>query len=77
MRFWIKVPKNERTVKTKALLDSGATHSFISDELVNELGIHRHPLPKPVIVKNADGTENVEGRVTHRVLLPFIMNKKI
>lgn len=40
MRFWIKVLKNERTVETKALLDSGATHSFISDDLVNELGIH-------------------------------------
>jgi len=49
----------------KALLDSGATKSFIHPRLMKEIKLNRNCLTKPRKVKNIDGTLNKAGAVTH------------
>ncbi len=56
--------KKERATK-RALLDSGATESFIHPRLIKEAKLKRNPLTKPRKVKNIDGTLNKAGVVTH------------
>ena len=56
--------KKERATK-KALLDSGATESFIHPRLVEGVKLKRNPLVKPRKVKNINGTLNKAGAVTH------------
>ena len=48
----------------KALLDTGATGSVIDDRVVDRLGLRRKPLPKPIPVRNADGSKNRIGPIT-------------
>lgn len=56
MKYWIKIPKSARIIKTKVLLDCGATHMFINGEYVEELGLKKRKLLREIIVYNADGT---------------------
>ncbi len=56
--------KKERATK-KALLDSGATESFIHPRLIKEAKLKKNPLVKPRKVKNVNGTLNKAGAVTH------------
>jgi len=56
--------QKERATK-KALLDSGATKSFIHPKLIKELKLKKNHLIKPRKVKNIDGTLNKAGAVTH------------
>jgi len=56
--------KKERATK-KALLDSGATESFIHPRLIKEAKLKKNPLTKPRKVKNVDRTLNKAGAVTH------------
>jgi len=56
--------KKERATKN-ALLDSGATESFIHPRLIKEAKQKKNPLRKPRKVKNIDGTLNKAGAVTH------------
>ncbi len=72
----IKVPillytQKEQATK-KALLDSGATESFIHPKLMKELTLKRNHLIKPRKVKNVDGTLNKAGAVTH--MMTFKVN---
>lgn len=71
MKYWIKIPKSDQIVETKALLDCGATHMFIDADYVEELGLRKRRLPRDIIVYNADGTWNKEGKITHYVALFF------
>ena len=54
----------ERTVKTKALLDTGAGGKFIDQNFVLAHGIRTHKLEKPITVYNVDGTKNKTGTIT-------------
>ena len=54
----------ERTVKTKALLDTGAGGKFIDQNFVLEKGIRTRKLEKPITVYNVDGTKNKTGTIT-------------
>ena len=47
-----------------ALVDSGATESFISPSLVDHFSIPIQPIPTPRTVRNIDGTKNKIGQVT-------------
>ncbi len=53
----------ERVIE-KALLDSGATESFIHPWLVKQLTLATYQLKKPRQVRNMDGTNNQQGKVT-------------
>ena len=55
----------DKPVETLALLDSGAGNNFIDSRLVDQWKLIKKPLDKPITVKNADGTENERGKITH------------
>ncbi len=59
--------KKERATK-KALLDSGATESFIHPRLIKEAKLKKNPLMKLRKVKNVNGTLNKAGAVTHMTM---------
>jgi hypothetical protein len=47
------------------LLDSGCTNSTINATVVEKYQLATIPLAKPIGVKNADGTPNMAGMITH------------
>jgi len=49
--------------EVNALIDSGATESFISPDLVEHYQIPTRTIPKPRTIRNVDGTENKQGKV--------------
>jgi hypothetical protein len=63
-----------RSINKTALVDSGATSNFINWRLVLRHKITTVPLPQPVIVRNVDNSENVLGKVTHKVFLAMNIN---
>jgi hypothetical protein len=62
----LKTVDTHAMINVKALLDSGATGSFINHVLIQNNGITTHKLEHPVTVYNIDGTEN-KGVETCRV----------
>src|ERR1700723_2014304 len=59
MHLPITVGKSvNETVETKALLDLGAGGIFIDQRFIKTHGIKTTPLPKPILVRNVDGTQN-------------------
>lgn len=52
---------DESVVEVKALVDSGATHSFINKELVERYGLRMTTLPAPSIV------QDIAGRLLHEI----------
>ena len=55
----IKTP--QRNLRMVALLDSGCTGSCLNTQWVKEQGIPTRPLAHPILVYNADGTQNIGG----------------
>src|SRR3984957_19913329 len=62
--------------ETRALIDSGCTVSCINEETVRKLNLEKKPLEHAVPVRNADGTLNAAGSITHVVTarLEFDLN---
>ena len=56
-----------KTISMTALLDSGATGTFINHELVQKHSLETSPLPNPIPVHNVDGTPNEHGSITEEV----------
>jgi len=54
-------------IVVKALLDSGATGLFMDMTFVKKKEFKMEKLKKPLLVRNVDGTANVEGAITHQV----------
>src|SRR5580658_6053490 len=50
--------------KVSTLIDSGATESFISPDLMNHFNILTCTLPKPRTIQNVNGAENKFDKVT-------------
>jgi hypothetical protein len=69
----IKVVTNtlntQQTFTLDALLDSGATSSFIDSTWAQGHSPYLSPLPFPQKVSNADGTMNSHSTITHHVQL--------
>ena len=55
----------EKIVDTTALVDTRATETFIDRRFAERLAIPLLEIDKPIIVKNANGTRNQEGLITH------------
>src|SRR3984957_3809613 len=53
--------------ETRALIDSGCTVSCINEETVKKFNLEKKPLEHAVPVRNADGTLNAAGSITHVV----------
>jgi len=68
---WMKVGleklENHEGVAVKALLDSGATGLFMDTTFAREKGFKMERMKYPLLVKNVDGTVNIEGAITHQV----------
>lgn len=56
-------------METLILLDSGAGNNFIGGRLIDNWQLMKKPLDRPITVRNADRTENKEGKITHYVEL--------
>jgi len=54
-------------IAVKALLDSGVTGLFIDMTFAREKGFKMEKLKKPLLVRNVDGTVNVEGAIMYQV----------
>jgi len=59
---------------TKALVDSGATDCFMSENFVRQMRLGRRPLQKPRRIWNIDNTANHDGPITHYVDLDIQTN---
>lgn len=54
---------NDEAFKAKALIDSRAMRSCVSQEFVDQHQIPTRPTAIPVLVYNADGSLNVKGSI--------------
>ncbi len=63
----VTIQTSQERVTKRALLDSGATESFVHPQLVEELALTTNLLEKPRQVRNVDGTSNRLGRVMKEV----------
>jgi hypothetical protein len=57
------------TVKTAAMVDSGATALFLDKKLADSQKMWQEPLEHPIHLYNIDGTLNEAGSITHQVSL--------
>jgi reverse transcriptase-like protein/aspartyl protease len=69
MKVPIVIQMSEQRATQNALLDSGATESFIHPRVIHELRLHTSQLHHPRTVRNVDGTDNKLGKVTDKVRL--------
>ena len=52
---------------TDALVNTGATHNFLSPEFAKQHSLQPLPLHHPCIIRNVDGTANKGGKITHYI----------
>ena len=50
-----------------ALVDTRATHNFLSPEFAKQHSLQPLPLHRPCIIRNVDGTANKGGEITHYI----------
>ena len=62
-------------ILTSALLDSGATTTFISKKLTEKAGLTITKFPIPIPLLNIDGTSNNAGKVTHYTTLQLAIGQ--
>src|SRR6266702_1844950 len=76
----MRIPVSIRTSNTmadiKALVDSGATDCFVSEDFIRRMKLGRRPLQKPRKIWNIDNTANHDGPITHYVDLNIQTNGK-
>ena len=70
----VQIHDTDKTVKTFALVNSGAGGKFINQNYVRKLGIRTQELEQPLIARNVDGTPNKKGKITSFVTLILIIN---
>ena len=68
--------RNDKNVKTLALIDSGAGGKFIDQNYVRKLGVKVQKLEQPLIARNVNGTRNKKGEITSFVNLNLIINRR-
>ena len=61
--------EKNKTIKTLALIDSGAGGKFIDQNYAKESGFPLENLKEPLMARNVDGTENKQGKFTKHVNL--------
>jgi hypothetical protein len=67
----IGLTKGQKTVMEKAMLDSGATSSFVSNHFLKHHQFSPKPLATPIKVRNVDNTTNKSGYIRSYVELPI------
>ena len=73
----IEIKKSEyESVKTLALIDSGAGGKFINRKYVEQLGLPIRTLERPIMERNVDGTLNKTGTITSYVNLTVKIDRR-
>ena len=62
-----------RSATTQAMLDSGASTSFLNWRFVTQNKVTTQELEKPIPIRNADDSENAMGAITHTAQLKLII----
>jgi hypothetical protein len=65
-----------KTIETTAVIDSGASGTFISEAFIKDQKIRTHRLKEPFRVSNADGTSSGKGYITHYCVLDVKINQQ-
>jgi hypothetical protein len=76
LRFSIVISGTNRSARTLAMLDSGATAVFINERFVSKHNILRRPLTRPIALHNIDGSINKAGSLTHFACLTMNIDSK-
>jgi hypothetical protein len=76
MNLPVAIGMKEQIVKTRALLDCGASSEFMDAEFVKLHNIPLIKLRKPRITRNTDGTLNEQGVVMHKAIVNLGINEK-
>ena len=66
----LRIPRENKTVETKGLIDCAAGGRFIDQNFVRRNNLPTYRLPKPIRVYNVDGTLNKKGTIQSYVSLP-------
>jgi len=65
MKVGLEKLKSYEGVAVKALLDSRVTGLFMDIAFAKRKGFRMEKMKKPLLVKNMDGSANIEGAITH------------
>jgi hypothetical protein len=76
LRFSVVVNGTNRSVRTLAMLDFGATAVFINKRFVSQYNILCRPLTRPIALHNIDGSINKAGSLTHFARLNMNIGSK-
>ena len=66
-RVYVLLRGNNRSLRTPAMIDSGATALFLSWKFVKKHHIIVQPLKREIRLNNIDGTANKAGQIIHLV----------
>ena len=69
MNLPIRLQGQNRSAATTAMLDSGASTTFINSAFVQKHNVTTRRLPNPIPLHNADGSQNAIGLITHEAHL--------
>lgn len=72
-RVSVLLKGRQRSTRTAAMIDSGATALFISRRFVTKNQVFLHPLHSSIPLFNIDGTHNAAGSITHYARLQLSM----
>ncbi len=69
MHVPVSIRTSNAMADTKALVDSGATDCFMSENFIQRMKLGKRPLQKPRKIWNIDNTANQAGEITHYTVL--------
>src|SRR6266702_969555 len=69
MHIPVSIRTSNAMADTRALVDSGATDCFMSENFIRRMKLGKRPLQKPRKIWNIDNTANQAGPITHYITL--------
>src|SRR6266568_3213046 len=75
MHIPISIRTSNAMADIKALVDSGATDCFMSENFIRRMKLGKRPLQKPCKIWNIDNTANQAGAITHYITLNIQTNR--
>ncbi len=74
MHIPVSIRTSNAMADTRALVDSGATDCFMSENFIRRMKLGKRPLQKPRKIWNIDNTANQAGEITHYITLNIQTN---
>src|SRR6266702_1230788 len=69
MHIPVSIRTSNAMADIKALVDSGATDCFMSENFIRRMKLGKRPLQRPRKIWNIDNTTNQAGEITHYITL--------